>query len=169
MNFKDIPQLTRDGHYRADTSLEDLQCAVERYQSQYGLNIDPDFQRPHVWNQDKQTKFIEFILRGGNSARIIYLNHPGWMKSFDGEMVLVDGKQRLSAALAFLNNEIPVFDGHYFQEFTDRIHSGIYFTFCINNLKTRKEVLQWYLDLNTGGVVHTNEEIEKVRNLLDKE
>ena len=37
----------------------------------------------------------------------------------------------------------------------------------VNNLKTRAEVLQWYLDLNTGGVVHTDEEIEKVKQLLN--
>jgi hypothetical protein len=35
--------------------------------------------------------------------------------------------------------------------------------------KTRAEVLQWYLDLNTGGVVHTDEEIAKVERMLEAE
>jgi hypothetical protein len=39
----------------------------------------------------------------------------------------------------------------------------------VNELKTRREVLQWYLDLNAGGVVHTTKEIERVRELLAKE
>jgi hypothetical protein len=29
--------------------------------------------------------------------------------------------------------------------------------------------LQWYLDLNDGGVVHTKEELDKVRGLLTLE
>jgi hypothetical protein len=33
------------------------------------------------------------------------------------------------------------------------------FVFAVNDLPTRAAVLQWYLDLNTGGVVHTSHEI----------
>jgi hypothetical protein len=39
----------------------------------------------------------------------------------------------------------------------------------VNDLKTREEVLQWYLDLNSGGVVHTEEELNRVREMLEKE
>jgi len=34
---------------------------------------------------------------------------------------------------------------------------------------TRKESLEAYIKLNRGGIVHTEEEIEKVRELLRKE
>ena len=37
----------------------------------------------------------------------------------------------------------------------------------INNLKTRGQVLEWYLQLNDRGVVHTKEELDKVRRLLE--
>lgn len=30
----------------------------------------------------------------------------------------------------------------------------------VNDLKTEKEVLQWYVDMNAGGTPHTKEEIE---------
>jgi len=169
MKFKDIPQFTQNGNYRADTSLWDLIYTMDCYQENYGLDMNPDFQRGHVWDQEKQVKFMEFILRGGKSARMIYLNHPNWMRSFKGNFVLVDGKQRLEAALKFMNNELPIFNGNYFKDFIDSLHFSVGFTFCVNNLKTRKEVLQWYLDLNTGGVVHTDKEIRRVYNLLEKE
>jgi len=39
----------------------------------------------------------------------------------------------------------------------------------INDLPTRKDVLQWYLQMNTGGTVHTEEEINRVKMLLEKE
>lgn len=43
------------------------------------------------------------------------------------------------------------------------------FSWNIASLKTRKEVLQWYLDFNIGGTIHTEEEISKVKKLLLKE
>jgi len=116
-----------------------------------------------------------------------YMIHTSWrfledtLKSYDertsiegnqGQMVLVDGKQRLEAVRKFLRNQLPVFK-HTIEEFEDKKimlrSSNANFIFKVNNLKTRKEVLQWYLDLNSGGVVHTSEEIEKVRRLLEQE
>lgn len=167
--FKDIPQFITEGSYEVNVDIDDIDRTIERYVSQYNLDIDPDFQRGHVWDEEKQVRFIEFMLRGGRSSRVIYFNHPGWMNSFKGDFVLVDGKQRLNAAMRFAKNEIPAF-GYYRKEYTDKpqfMHSS--FRFNINSLKTRKEVLQWYLDLNTGGVVHTKEEIDKVKKLLAKE
>ena len=38
----------------------------------------------------------------------------------------------------------------------------------INNLPTRKQVLQWYLQMNKGNVAHTEEEINKVEKLLEE-
>jgi len=172
MDFKDIPQFTTDGNYRVDVSLGYLKEAIDIYLEEdecHKLNMNPDFQRGHVWNIQKQIKFVEFLLKGGTSAKIIYFNHPGWMRSFKGEFVLVDGKQRLEAALKFLDNKLPIFDGNYYKDFTGRFPLSARLTFCVNDLKTRAEVLQWYLDLNTGGVVHTDDEIERVRNLLNEE
>ena len=57
--------------------------------------------------------------------------------------------------------------GYYRKDYTDRTDMiRVRFEFIVNNLQTRREVLQWYLDLNTGGTVHTSEEIKKVKNLL---
>ena len=173
MNYKDIKEFTRNGNYKIDVSLDYLEESILRYQTEgpeeSRLDINPDFQRGHVWDKDKQIAYMEFMLRGGNSARIIYMNHPGWMSDYKGDFVLVDGKQRLTAAMAFLTNQIPVFGGYYYKDIQGHLPVGIRLQFCINNLKTRAEVLQWYLDLNTGGVVHTTEEIEKVKNLLKEE
>jgi hypothetical protein len=84
----------------------------------------------------------------------------------DGRMVIVDGKQRVEAVLGFLNNEVKAY-GYYRNEYEDEwnwFHSS--FHFHVADLKTRKEVLQWYLDMNTGGTMHTDEEVEKVKKLL---
>ena len=39
----------------------------------------------------------------------------------------------------------------------------------INSLKSKKDVLKWYLQINDGGTPHTKEEIERVKKLYEKE
>lgn len=36
----------------------------------------------------------------------------------------------------------------------------------VNNLKSEKEVLQWYIDMNAGGTPHTSKEIERVKKMI---
>ena len=164
--FKDIPEFTSSGNYRVNVGWNYIETWLSCHES---LDLDPDFQRAHVWTEDKQIAYIEFGLRGGKSGRDIYFNQKGWMGKFEGPLVLVDGKQRLEAVRRFIHNEIPAF-GTFFKDFEDKFPQMRFdFVFHVNDLKTRKEVLQWYIDLNSGGVVHTTEEIEKVKLLLKEE
>lgn len=169
---KDIPNFTKFGNYEIDVPLGFLLDAIEKYKKDYQLDTSPDFQRAHVWNEQKQIKYVEFLLRGGLSSRVLYFNCPNWMgvKRVVGPMVLVDGKQRLEALTKFLTNNLMLF-GKYKLEDIDRSVFRISKTMKIhiNNLETRKDVLQWYIDINDGGVAHTTEEILKVKELLDKE
>ena len=168
MKFKEIKSFTSFGSYNADIPLDYVIETIGRYLTNYNLELNPDFQRGHVWTDDQRMRYVEFLLKEGQSSRTIYFNCPGWMDDFHGPFVLVDGKQRLDAIMKFIRNEIPAF-GHKISEYTDRMPVGQTLKFNINNLKTRKEVLQWYLDLNAGGVVHTSDEINKVKSLLAKE
>jgi hypothetical protein len=79
----------------------------------------------------------------------------------------VDGKQRLDAVLGFMNNEVPIFGGNYFRDYTDKMDMLVArFRWNVNDLQTRDEVLQWYLDLNSGGTVHSPNELDRVRELI---
>lgn len=168
--FQDVPQFTRVAPYAVDVGWDYLKDHLENHGVGNDLDLDPDFQRGHVWSEDKRVGFVEFVLRGGTSARNLYFNCPGFAHGRLGNYVLVDGKQRLTAAVDFLDDKIKVFGGLVYSDFTDRLDiMTVRFRWHVNDLKTRAEVLQWYLDLNTGGVVHTSEEIEKVKCLLAKE
>jgi uncharacterized protein with ParB-like and HNH nuclease domain len=169
MKFKDIPKFTKTPIYKADVSIFYVKDTIEKYLIEYGLQLNPDFQRGHVWTEEQQIAYIEFILKDGNSGRDIYFNHPGWVKDWKGEFVCVDGLQRLTAILKFTNNELKVF-GHYLSEFEGPVDLfGSCVRFYVNDLKTKKEVLQWYLEMNYQGTPHTNEELERVNKLLEKE
>lgn len=169
--FKSIPKFTNDGAWECDFGCEEVVDFIFRKQTKFGLNLDPDFQRHHVWTEEQQIQFMEFFFRGGKTGRVIYLNNPGWMKNPPkdySEFVLVDGKQRLRAVERFVNNEIPIF-GSFKKEFTDRVPFFPTFRVNVNTLGSRAEVLQWYLDMNTGGTIHSNDEIVKVKQLLKLE
>lgn len=154
------------GEYHVNVALTEIPHVIERYITTHKLEMNPDFQRGHIWTKGQQIKYIEFMLAGGCSGKDIFFNHPGWQRDFAGHMVLVDGLQRLTAGLAFMNNEIPAY-GALYQEY-DCVHYSVDFIFHVNCLKTRAEVLRWYIELNEGGVVHTPEEIERVKQLLEE-
>jgi hypothetical protein len=167
--FEDIKQMSKS-HYNVHISWnyleEQLASYSERKITKFDLN--PDFQRGHVWTTAQQIAYVEFIIRGGESGQDIYFNCPGWMNDYRGPMELIDGLQRITAVLAFLHNEIPAF-GAFFSEYEDkRFIYRLHFNFHVGNLSTRAEVLQWYLDLNSG-VAHTNDEIKRVEQLLADE
>jgi Protein of unknown function DUF262 len=159
--------------YRVCVGWNYLQETLEEYKSN-GLDLNPDFQRGHVWTEDQQIKFVEYALKEPQSGLEIYFNQPYWMnwtnETLKKDFVLVDGKQRLEAARRFMANEIPAF-GCLCKDFTGFHHipNDIQFFFNIARLPTRAAVLKWYLDFNAGGTPHSKKEIERVRELLAKE
>lgn len=160
-DFNDVPKMPQ-AHYRVDLPWDHLEEWLAR---QPDFDLDPDFQRAHVWTEDQQVAYVEWIMRGGESGREITFNYPGWPRSLKGGGVIVDGKQRLHAVRRFLRGEIAPF-GFPFSEWTGRMRFHLSFSIRIASLETRAEVLKWYLDFNAGGTPHTYEEIEKVRRLL---
>jgi hypothetical protein len=170
MKFRDIPQFPR-ANYRVTVSWKYLEEKINDFCTEKlaPLNLEPDFQRGHVWTEEQQVKYVEYALRGGESGLELYFNCPGWMDDYRGPFEIVDGKQRLQAARQFLNNKIKAF-GYFYKEFEGSLSTlDVVFYFNIANLKSRKEVLQWYLDFNSGGTVHSQEELDRVKALLEKE
>jgi hypothetical protein len=175
--FESIKPFTRDANYRVNIGWSYLEKWIESQNEGplCQINLDPDFQRAHVWDEQKQIRYVEYRLRMGMSGRDIYWNHPTWQNfknqktPFDSELVLVDGKQRIEAVRRFMRNEIKAF-GYLFNQYTDKLRMiGVDFVMHVNDLRTRAEVLQWYIDINAGGVAHTEEEINKVKALLEAE
>jgi len=170
--FRDIPCFTPFTGYSVDVSWQHLESHIKAETEGANVDFNPDFQRGHVWPMSKRIAYVEFVLRGGNSANNLYFNCGSYqlVSGPPREYVLVDGKQRLTSVRMFLNDEVPIFGGLVRSDFVDRPDFlKARFRWNVNSLQTRAEILQWYLDLNTGGVVHTDAEIERVRKLLEAE
>lgn len=170
--FLDIPQFTKQGSFQVNVPFTSVLNWIETMQKDMDLQLNPDFQRGHVWVEEQQIAYIEFLLKGGKSSRIICFNCPYWNSGKKREyeykdFVCVDGLQRITAVTLFMDNKIKVF-GSLYHEFTDKIPLSLDLLIIVNDLKTKKEVLQWYIEMNTGGTPHTKEEIAKVRSILER-
>ena len=63
------------------------------------LNLDPEYQRGIVWNYDKMMSLIESIIHG-------YYYPPIIINLTNGNYNCIDGKQRITSILNFINNQI---------------------------------------------------------------
>lgn len=157
-----------------EKSLADIKASMEGLGGSFELN--PDFQRGHVWTDAQRTAYVEALLRGMTTGRILF-NCPGWSRAQGPEgdipentFYCIDGLQRLTAVRKFMAGEVKVFGGLVAEDLRGspfdpfrmsyRIQVGIY------EFTSRAELLQFYLDLNLGGSVHEPQEIERVRGLL---
>lgn len=172
MKFRDIPQFISDGSYQIDVSWEYLMELIDKWIERDGLQLNPDFQRGHVWTEEQQVKFLEFVLHGGKTGRTLYFNDPYWHtcrpKTGYSDFVCVDGLQRITAIWRFMHDQIRVFGLLYsqFEGETDLIRHSMKIN--VNDLKTKREVLQWYIQMNAGGMPHSPEEIQKVQKLMEE-
>jgi len=173
MHFSNIPQYPK-ARWETDVSIRDLLGHVERWTKEYGLTLDPDYQREHVWTEDQQVAYVEHILRGGEVGQNIILNAPNFTAGTSTIAEVVDGKQRLTAMLRFVRNEIRVLaqEGHpeglLYQEFKGRPSMWWGFKWRIVELD-RLGILNLYLSLNGGGTQHTKDELARVEILRDLE
>lgn len=170
--FRDIPRYIR-ANYQVDYPLSYFEKWLKEEEEEAGLQLNPDFQRGHVWTEAQQIAYIEFLLRGGKTGRDLYFNYPEIHHKNEvsnyTDYVCVDGLQRITSILRFLHSEIPAF-GTLYKDYEDslravddtvRIH--------INDLPTKEEVLRWYLEMNAGGTPHSADEINRVNSLLAHE
>lgn len=178
LRFEDIRQITQ-ANYSVHVGWDYLDRWLAQHDEYTGqdkgpgmmVELNPEFQRGHVWTEAQQIAYIEYRLQGGLAANQLFWNCPGWQKLSGkyGPLQLVDGLQRLTAVQLFMSNKIPAF-GHTLSEYTDkpdRVRNAV-FVMSVNDLDNYADVLQWYIDLNTGGVVHANDEIDRVRRLLEQ-
>jgi hypothetical protein len=172
MKRSDIKLLVPPGHFAHD---EEWESSVENWTTNH-RNIKvvvPDFQRCHVWTHEQQVSYIENMLRGYPSGRDVYFNHPTW-GSFENvekyPLEIIDGQQRITSVIAFLNNEFPVFGNNYYRDFEGGLDfNTAFFRVHVFNMKTHREVIEWYIAFNAGGTIHTTEELNHAKKLLEKE
>ncbi len=156
---------------RTNNALHRSWCDVERFlvdQAEYhGVLIDeilnPQLQRGRVWTEEQQVAYIEHVCRGGESGKEVWFNQTGWNST--DRLICVDGLQRITAVRRFYNNEFKVFNKYYGRDFGEIWPLAMSFVVHTIDFKTDAEIKAWYMRCNDGGTQHTQEELDRVRNL----
>ena len=76
--------------------LEQIQTSVNRGR----IVLNPEFQRNYVYSEEKASSVIQSMLLGMPLGVIYFAN-------IDSKNLCVDGQQRLTSMLKFINNEFP--------------------------------------------------------------
>jgi hypothetical protein len=140
------------------------------------LNLRPDYQRGHAWTAEQQGQFLGYLLSGGRTMSFIFRDLMESENATTGYMYeVVDGQQRLSALIAWWLGLIPaVYDNG------DELWSRELSTPKILFLKrgpmrvsvglmvgSKADAIRAYLKLNTGGTVHTQDDLDHARAVLE--
>lgn len=131
----------------------------------YDLDMDPPYQRGRRWSEDKSQEFCGHAITGGNVLPLV-VNEPGSMLN-GRRYELLDGKQRLTSMLDWLNNKTAarVGDRLIMAGDTD-MRFNIGHGFRINFVRLSPlSVLKFYVRLNSG-IAHTSEELDRVRAMI---
>ena len=93
------------------------------------------------------------------------------------KILCIDGLQRLTAIIDFVDGKFKVFDGqlsykdilnHPDKPSMRRIFNNALIQLEFLQITSYPELLQYYIDLNSGGVVHTQSDIQIAKDLLKK-
>lgn len=89
--------------------------------------FDPAYQRKSVWSDEKQSFFIDSVLKNFPMPPI-FLHQKIDDDTGKTKYDIIDGKQRLTSLIRFLKNEIPASDEFENSPFYDEKIAGIYFS-----------------------------------------
>lgn len=172
------------GFSRASRSYKfDQVCAVEVPEVNWNPFVigengeEISYQRDFVWTlQDKQL-LIESIYNNLEIGKILVRRRSyNWVKKRveEGKEAaftdIVDGKQRCSTILDFLQNKFPDMHGHYWDDLSGYAQNRFYdyngFAFgMLGEEATDKDVLNSFLNVNFTGVQLSQEHLDYVKSI----
>lgn len=119
-----------------------------------GWFVLPPFQRPPVWTQAQQIRFVESCWLGLPIGVVIY-NRTRYGSRFDNW--LLDGQQRVTALLAYMADAFPVM-GYRFSELSKVDHRywdmGTSFPMAETCIEDEAQLREVYDRLAYGGTPH---------------
>jgi hypothetical protein len=149
-------------HY-SQRSLRDMLSKVYHF----GLDFDPEYQREHVWDLEDKVKLIDSIFNNIDIGKFVYVHLTDYSAKYLYE--ILDGKQRIRAICDYFEDRFQ-YKGKYFSDLSNR-DQGHFEDYPISHAEIQEasyeQKLKYFIKLNTGGRVMSQEHLDKVRGLLD--
>jgi hypothetical protein len=134
----------------------------------FGTDLNPDYQRDLVWDLEDKIALLDSIFNNRDIGQFVFI-HLGYE---DPGYELLDGKQRLSAIIEFIEDRYEYHGMKYSQLHPKDRHriKGYNISVATTREKlTKKQKLEYFLSLNTRGKDQTAQHLAKVRGMLVEE
>lgn len=152
-----------------DVSLQTI-AWINELKNNGSLEINPDFQRRAVWLENERSQLMDTIISSLPFPEVYYQivtdTNTGKQK-----YVVVDGQQRTTTILMFINNEFPlpdkgIYAGKYFKDLEDNTKSQFWnYKVVIRFLKMTNdsEIRDLFQRLNTNNMKLTDQELRNAK------
>jgi len=150
-------------------SMEDIPGFGEDFNDllKYGI---PKFQRDNnKWSKEMQVAFIENVVEGYRPTITLFTFDSIYSKISYSRCWILDGLQRLTAIIKFLNGELKAFGRTYeeLKEFSPIKLTGYFEGYVrIYRFRSMPDVIDFYIDINKN-ITHSKEDIQKAKNYKD--
>ena len=145
------------------------------WQKSDDLDLNAYYQRSYVWEEKEQQEFLYSVFNNLPLGTIAIIDKDTYMEG-DPNYEVVDGKQRITTILLYLNNNIPykTEEGdYYFKDLdvsTSRQLRGRSMPYqCLYHGMTEKDKLEYFYRINFTGVPQSEAHMEKVLGLLGEQ
>lgn len=166
-----IPRLFLQDYIHVTHSNQQIASLIHMYYR--GVDLNPEYQRGHVWSLEDKVALIESIFNRVDIGMFSFIELPFNENNPDGPIYeVLDGKQRLSAIVEFCEGRFP-WRGMHWHDLNNRDkcdfeRTTIAVGYTAEKI-TRKQKLNHFLRLNTKGRVQSEEHMDKVRKMLEEE
>jgi len=161
-----LEKLQEDEDIRFNYSQRHLESVFYLLYRDVGLDLNPDYQRGNVWSDEQKVSLIESIFKNIDIGKFTIIKRK-YRKDFDFLYEVLDGKQRIIAVTEFFEGRFT-YKGKRYQDLHphDQYHFKSYaISYAeIEPLKDEQKY-RYFLKLNTTGVPHDEEHLDKVREM----
>lgn len=181
-NIKNIINPARASAETGSYRISQIERFMRDVDKENKLNLFPKFQRELVWDVHHQTKFMESVLRGlvPHSINLIRFNDPS-LGNIQGNFIApdsdlpnetqcIDGLQRFYSMLCYMRGELSPFG--LSRDQIEATYYGVHaqnlcFTVAWYDFQYESDLIEFYRDLNWGGIPHSSEEFTRICKLIE--
>lgn len=133
----------------------------------FGVDMNPDYQRDHVWELSDKISLIDSIMNNSDIGKFLF-NRRDYVDAETPLYEIIDGKQRVSAILEFIEDRFE-YKGLKFSQMHLRdqhqIKGKVVNIAEVQN-STKEQLINLFIKVNTSGRIMSKDHLDKVRKML---
>lgn len=173
--IKSIKRFEENQDVRFNYQQRDLISLLNMMVREYGIDLEPEYQRGNVWSNLQKYNLIDSVFRNIDIGKFAVIkrpwgsnpNIPDTPKLYE----MLDGKQRLTALFEYYTGRF-MYKGTYYYELhpRDQSHFKHYtISYAESSPLTKEQKYRYFLKLNTTGTPVDKNHLKKVKELWLKE